>query len=77
MSFLYLQFKQDTPLQSEQILVQTTPYYLHVQFYRTHTVLQPYLTIFNSSGGATCLVVSIGIIPCFVTCRPHFKGSST
>ena len=68
---------QDTPLQPEQMLVQTMPYCLHVQFYRAQSLLLQYVTIFNSSGGATCLVISIGIIPCFVSCQPHFKGSSS
>ena len=50
---------QVNPLQHEQMLVKTTPYCLHVQFFRMQSILQPYLTIFNSSGGAICLVISI------------------
>ena len=68
---------QDTPLQPKQMLVQTTAYCLHVQFYRAPSVLQPYSTIFNSSGGAACLVILIAIIPCFVSCQPNLKRSSS
>ena len=67
MSFLGSEFMQHTPLQPEQMLVQTTPYYLHVEFFRAQSVLQPYLTIFSSSNGATCLVILIAIIPRFVS----------
>ena len=69
-SFLGSQFMQDTPLQPKQIVVKTTPYCLHVPFFPAQSILHPYLTIFTSSGGATCLVILIGIIPCFVRCQP-------
>ena len=72
-SFLGSQFMQDTPLQPKQIVVKTTPYCLHVPFFPAQSILHPYLTIFNSSGGATCLVILIGIIPCFVRCQPLLK----
>ena len=65
---------QDTPLQPKQIIVKTTPYCLHVPFFHAQSILQPYLTIFNSSGGATCLFILIGIIPCFVSCQPILRG---
>ena len=58
---------QETPLQPEQMLVQTTPYCLHVQFFRAQSILKPYLTIFNNFVGATCLIILISIIPCFVS----------
>ena len=45
---------QNTPLQPKQMLVQTTPYCLHVQFSQAQAALQPYLTIFNSFDGAAC-----------------------
>ena len=38
--------------------------------------LMPYLTVFNSSGVATCLVISIGNIPELVSYQPHFIRSS-
>ena len=48
-----------------------------MQFFRVQSVLKPCVTIFNSSGGTACLVISIGITPRFVSCQPHLKESST
>ena len=76
-SFIGSKFMQDTPMQLEQMLVQTTPYCLHVQFFCVQSVLQPHLTVFHNFGGATCLVILIDIILHLVNCQPHFKGSST
>ena len=45
--------------------------------FRMQSVLQPHLIILNSSGGTTCLIILIGVIPCLVSCQPHIKGSST
>ena len=69
-----MQLMQYTLLQPKQMLIQTIPYCLHAEFYRAQSVLQPYLTIFDSSCGATCLVISISIIFCFVSCQSHFNG---
>ena len=66
----------NTPLQPKQMLVQATPYHLHVQFFRMQSVLHPYLAIFNSSGGITCLVILIAIISRSVSWQLHYKRSS-
>ena len=68
---------QDIPMQPEKMLVETTPYCLHVQLFRVQSVWQTHLTVFSSSGGDTCLVISIGIIPRLVSCQPQFEESST
>ena len=42
------------------MLVQTTLFCLHFQFFRVQSVLQSHLTIFNCSGGAACFIILIG-----------------
>ena len=74
MSFIGLQSMQDTPLYPKQMLVQITQHCLDMQFFRVQFVVQPHLIILNSSGGATCLLISIGIIG--LQFRSHFNGSS-
>ena len=76
-SFNGSQIMQDIPMQPEKMFVETTPYCLHVQLFRMQSVWQTHLTVFSSSGGDTCLVISIGIIPRLVSCQPQFEESST
>ena len=75
MSFIGLQSMQDTPLHPKQMLVQITQHCLDMHFFRVQFVVQPHLIIFNSSGGATCLLILIGIIG--LQFQSHFIGSGT
>ena len=74
MSFIDLQSMQDTPLHPKQMLVQITQHSLDMQFFRVQFAVQTHLIIFNSSGGATCLLILIGIIG--LQFWSHFNGSS-
>ena len=41
--------------------------------FRMQSVLQPHLIILSSSGGTTCLINLIGVIPCLVSCQPILR----
>ena len=41
--------------------------------FRMQSVLQPHLIILNNSGGTTCLIILIGVIPCLVSCQPILR----